>query len=331
MSMKELEGIFSSIRDGEAAYAVPASLEEKSVGLDPKWRRKLVDWSYQVVDHYGYPREAVAVSMNILDRFSANAGLNRKLHQLAALATLHMALKSGGNDVRLQDLVALSRGYFSADQVKFTEKKVLEAVGWRVHPTMASAIIPYFSLLLPESAGIAPELPQMISDYAIFLTELAVSDSSLVAYDEISIALAATMISLLNHPVTDHQTHTFVTNAASLAGIDVNASFVVACQHKLHTLSLVYHNEEEEANMASSTPLSTPTQQYMRDSASPVGVESFQFSPTAEPESASSLKRQRVSSIGDAKDLTTLSDRILNAQPSLNANPHQPSDDMIHY
>ncbi|GMH92609.1 hypothetical protein TL16_g12397 [Triparma laevis f. inornata] len=37
---------------------------------------------------------------------------------------------------------------------------------------MASAIIPYFSLLLPESAGIAPELPQMISDYAIFLTEL---------------------------------------------------------------------------------------------------------------------------------------------------------------
>lgn len=36
-----------------------------------------------MVDHYGYPREAVAVSMNILDRFSANAGLNRKLHQVS--------------------------------------------------------------------------------------------------------------------------------------------------------------------------------------------------------------------------------------------------------
>jgi hypothetical protein len=35
-----------------------------------------------VVDHYGYPREAVAISMNILDRFSANAGLNKKLHQV---------------------------------------------------------------------------------------------------------------------------------------------------------------------------------------------------------------------------------------------------------
>ena len=43
--------------------------------------------------------------------------------QLAALATLHLALKSGGNAVRLQDLVALSRGYFSSEQVIYTESK----------------------------------------------------------------------------------------------------------------------------------------------------------------------------------------------------------------
>jgi len=325
--MKKLEGIFRAMRDGEAAYKVPASLE-KAVGLDQKWRNKLVDWSYQVVDHYGYPREAVAVSMNILDRFSANAGFNKKLHQLAALATLHLTLKSGGNNVRLQDLVALSRGYFSAEQVIFTEGKVLEAVGWRVHPTMAAVIIPYF-FLLPECDGIAPELPQMMSDYAIFLTELAVSDISLVPYDEISIALAATMISLLNHPITNQQAHAFIAAAASIARLDVNAPSFVACQRKLHNLSLIYHNEEEEeANaLASSTPISTPPQPYIRDSVSPVGVESFQLSPEYQSAannsgSASSLKRQKVCSIGDSSDLTN---NIL----SINNPP--PSNDMIQY
>ena len=65
---------------------------------------------------------------------------------------------------------------------------VLEAVNWRVHPTMAAAIIPYFFLLLPEPSRTPAEqdgsvyeqetiemdadLPQIMSDYAIFLTEL---------------------------------------------------------------------------------------------------------------------------------------------------------------
>ncbi|GMH83653.1 hypothetical protein TrVE_jg11392 [Triparma verrucosa] len=339
-SLQELVGIFASIRDGEAAYQIPASLD-KEVGLDQRWRNKLVDWSYQVVDHYGYPREAVAISMNILDRFSANAGLNKKLHQLAALATLHLALKSGGNAVRLQDLVALSRGYFSSEQVIYTESKVLEAVNWRVHPTMAAAIIPYFFLLLPEPSRTPAEqdgsvyeqetiemdadLPQIMSDYAIFLTELAVSDSTLVAYDEVSIALAATMISLFNHPVSDEQCNEFVKAVARVARLDVNAKSVMACQQKLHSLALAYHNEEEqeeEANKALGTvsPQTGAPQPY-RDSASPYGVENFQMSPKnhMSGHAASSLKRQRVCSIGDSTEIVN---SILN-------DPDR-SDDMIH-
>lgn len=340
ISLQELVGIFASIRDGEAAYQIPASLD-KEVGLDQRWRNKLVDWSYQVVDHYGYPREAVAISMNILDRFSANAGLNKKLHQLAALATLHLALKSGGNAVRLQDLVALSRGYFSSEQVIYTESKVLEAVDWRVHPTMAAAIIPYFFLLLPEPSRTPAEqdgsvyeqetiemdadLPQIMSDYAIFLTELAVSDSTLVAYDEVSIALAATMISLFNHPVSDEQCNEFVKAVARVARLDVNAKSVMACQQKLHSLALAYHNEEEqeeEANKALGTvsPQTGAPQPY-RDSASPYGVENFQMSPRNQMSghAASSVKRQRVCSIGDSTEIVN---SILN-------DPDR-SDDMIH-
>jgi len=42
--------------------------QEEYYGFTEKWRSRIVDWKYQVVDHYEYSRDIVAVSMSMLDR-----------------------------------------------------------------------------------------------------------------------------------------------------------------------------------------------------------------------------------------------------------------------
>jgi len=80
-----------------------------------KWRRNVCKWSYDIVDHFGFDREVVYISLNYLDRYIANCILriqrrNRinqhhssqpqisaREFQLAGITGLYIALKIHGN------------------------------------------------------------------------------------------------------------------------------------------------------------------------------------------------------------------------------------------
>lgn len=93
---------------------VPPSLASTPV-LSASWREKICHWSFNVVDHFDFSREVVAVSMSLFDRYLAARG-NRcsgSMALLASLTTLHIAIKVHEmRKVRLTTLANLSRGQF---------------------------------------------------------------------------------------------------------------------------------------------------------------------------------------------------------------------------
>jgi lipoyl(octanoyl) transferase len=103
-----------------------ASTASSCSGINEVWREKICEWCYQVVDHFDYNRQVVAIALNYLDRYLALRPVNRKIFQLAAMTCLFLAIKL--NESRMLSLSAflsLSRGYFQAEHVQKMEQAIL--------------------------------------------------------------------------------------------------------------------------------------------------------------------------------------------------------------
>ena len=97
--------------------------------LNELWREKICEWSYQVIDHFDFSREVVAVSIHYLDRFLAKTPVNKKLFQLVAMTTLYLAIKIyEPGTLSMSSMIELSRGYFSPSQMAEMEMAILRYV-----------------------------------------------------------------------------------------------------------------------------------------------------------------------------------------------------------
>ena len=108
---------------------VSTSTASSCTGINEVWRDKICEWCYQVVDHFDYNRQVVAIALNFLDRYLALRPVNRKIFQLAAMTSLFTAIKL--NEQRALSLNAflnLSRGYFEAEHVLKMEHAILRYV-----------------------------------------------------------------------------------------------------------------------------------------------------------------------------------------------------------
>jgi Cyclin, N-terminal domain len=109
-----------------------ASLASNSSGgINDIWREKICEWSYQVIDHFDFSREVVAISFHYLDRFLAGrADCGKKVFQLAAMTTLFLAIKlyEPGDKLSMPSMIQLSRGYFKVEQMVAMEVAILRYV-----------------------------------------------------------------------------------------------------------------------------------------------------------------------------------------------------------
>ena len=100
-------------------------------GINESWRNRIVEWKYQVCDHFDLSREMIAISMNILDRFLSKTHVDKQVFQLAAITCVHLASKltmeTGGN-ISMETMIELSRGYFTVDDMKRMELEILRYV-----------------------------------------------------------------------------------------------------------------------------------------------------------------------------------------------------------
>lgn len=254
--------------------------QEEYYGFTEKWRSRIVDWKYQVVDHYEYSRDIVAVSMSMLDRFCIeSSGMTKKHFQLAAMSCLFLAIKlDEPRPMTLESLVDLSKGCFQPRHVKLMEGIVLERLSWMTSPITANVFVRHFLLLLllPTSQPLLIN----ILEVAVFLTELSVCDSFFISQKSSDTALACILLALESYPVTKSQFEELATGITEVCKLSFESPCVLSCKAKLYDLSNTF-TESNSAETSSIPPdcytspvpnqeqeLKTPA----RDSISPTGV-----------------------------------------------------------
>jgi Cyclin, N-terminal domain len=187
------------------------------------WRRQMMEWAFLVVQSFEMDREVVAVAFNLLDRYvplemsrvvRSSDGVNedatimlppitRDDYQLYAMTCLYTAVKVGEpypRKLAVEALVAMSRDFYTAHDVIYTERDILKVLQWRVHPPTAMTFARHFvaaHLLLAASsataAAAAPQDKDHLYAICVKITEMALADPSFLSFHNSTIGLAAVL------------------------------------------------------------------------------------------------------------------------------------------
>ena len=187
------------------------------------------------------PREAVAVSLSLFDRYLATRGneCTGNLALLTSLTTLHIAIKlnDSSRKIKLSTLANLSRGQFGPTHIEKMEWEVLKALNWKLHPPTPSAFVSNLLLFLPPE--VSPEARKSLHDRSKYLTELAVCDSYFVDVDNSVVAFAA-MVNVMediNHVrFSGGLREKFLFTVACRVGFIYNSPEVVCARHRLRKI-----------------------------------------------------------------------------------------------
>ena len=180
--------------DSESARQQAEGSSERSY-INELWREKICEWCYQVVDHFDFSREVVAVALAYLDQYLSTRTVNRRIFQLAAMTALYLAIKLyEPGKLRMASLIDLSRGYFVADHVSTMEESMLQSLKWRVHPPTPFSFVR--DLMRLVSGDLNSRTRHDVHELARFLTELSVCDYWFVTRKPSAMAMAAIINSL---------------------------------------------------------------------------------------------------------------------------------------
>jgi hypothetical protein len=161
------------------------------------WRRRICEWSFEVVDHFGLDREVVSIALSYLDRVvalktqSSGEAMHRREFQLIAVTSLYLAVKLHGESdtfhgprrkLKILAFVELSRGLFTVDTLEAKELEILNLLEWRVNPPTTVRFLATLLRLMPEfSSHESVQHSRVVNalyEMARYLTELAVCVST---------------------------------------------------------------------------------------------------------------------------------------------------------
>ena len=117
-------------------------------------RFNMVDWCYRMIDFCLLNRETVAIAMNFVDRFvNTDRGkaylLNTSLYQLVTVTALYTAIKVHEiQAIDLQSLSDISDGTYSLKQIEEVERKMIDALQWRMNPPTAMSFVRCFVIAI---------------------------------------------------------------------------------------------------------------------------------------------------------------------------------------
>ena len=186
--------------------ADPRSSEEEAVRGE-MWREKICKWLYEVIDHFQYDREIVAITLNFIDRYlscypydSANESLITATHmQLVALSALHIVLKihySRVNHVSI--IMKLSRNQFSSREFVAMEQLILTKLSWKLSPPTSVNFLHHYMPFMAKGSPCANLKHHEIREIAQYLIELSLCDYHFVRFTTkpSSVALASLLCAI---------------------------------------------------------------------------------------------------------------------------------------
>jgi Cyclin, N-terminal domain len=161
-------------------------------------RSTMIEWMFTMATHYNYPAEVVEISLSILDRYvltptGASVLVCTEELQLACVVAFYMSIKTHQIHVLSIDLlVRIGKDIFTTQDVEFTERKILQAIGWRVNPPTSFAFVHELIHLVPDHLA-SPEQKKMLLAMANYQAEQAVGDNRHVHLTKSLVAFAAVM------------------------------------------------------------------------------------------------------------------------------------------
>lgn len=262
--------------------------------VNEAWRRKLCEWCFEVVDHFGMEREVVSVAMNYLDRIVAKTLMTqggeyhmaKRQYQLCAVSSLYIAIKLHGETeevemdrkrLNVDVFVELSRGFFQAETLEAMELSILFNLDWHLNPPTPLKFIASLLRLIPSWSSSEfrghpafKTVFKAIFDISMYLTELSVcvstftfhSKNSIVAYASILCAMEALEDSL---PLPYDVRVRFLNNVAQATGLLPESEKVRCVRNLLMELcpcieerdvaSLIMMGEPEEEDAGKASPV----------------------------------------------------------------------------
>ncbi|GFH46953.1 hypothetical protein CTEN210_03428 [Chaetoceros tenuissimus] len=166
--------------------------------LSAVWRERICEWCYQVVDHFDYSREVVAVAMSFLDRYLSVKRVNKKIFQLAAMTSLYLAIKiTEPSILKISSLIGLSRGFFTSEHIIAMEQSILRTLSWHTSPPIVMELVRTFFELLPQE--VTDNAKRDCLELTRFLSELSVCDYFFVDKKPSNVALACILTAFEVH------------------------------------------------------------------------------------------------------------------------------------
>jgi hypothetical protein len=183
------------------------------------WRRRICEWIFEVVDHFGFDREVVSIALDYLDRSASlaaetsNKPLSKREFQLFAVSSLYIAVKLHGEmdategarlKLKISSFQELSNGFFQVETIEAMERRILPMLNWRANPPTSTQFVARFFRLLPEWSAHEcthsyREVAGRIFDVAKYLTELSCFNPSFTFHSKPSVVAYASILCAIEY------------------------------------------------------------------------------------------------------------------------------------
>lgn len=217
------------------------------------WRKMVVQWCYDVVDHIQADREIVYVTVNILDRFLAlqvsspspirNYLTNRKDYEAAVMASLLITLKLEGiSTISIRDLTKMGKHSVTSKDIVKAGEDIAEHLKWNKQIPTAAKFAHAMVDLLPPSVG--RETRQTLFEECIFSIELSVQDKKCCSKLPSLVAWMVLDNAMKSEGLPQNTITSFGANVARITGLKYNQSIhdIIDC---LRGRSISQQNHQE--------------------------------------------------------------------------------------
>jgi len=266
--------------------------------IDEVCREKMVGWAYKVCGHFDTPRELVAASFSLLDRFldkstSPQQVVDRNTFKLAAMTSLYTTIKVCNHAQMSMDTVTLmGGGEYETRHVEHMERLLAHTLDWYLCPPTPQAFVRLLwqDLFAPTvlatttsttGGAVADVLQQeesadSVLRNATYFAELAVYDYQLVPHLKLHVALGCILNSIEGgENGNENLQGSFLRTMEPILGVSHVAKQIAYIQGRLWALFAACSSSSSPAPSSSSEQ-----REFVRPAHASVGCISSPSSPT---------------------------------------------------
>lgn len=178
---------------------IPAAPSEICI----RWREKIIEWKYQVVDRFDLSREIVGISTYYLDQYLSKNFVDEEHFQLVAISSIYLAIKiNSPKKVAIHSIASTGNGLITTKHIEAMELSLMKCLDWHLFPSTSIAFIENIYPLLfsnqDSSSGVDAQRLADSLEFSRFLAELSVCAYPFISTKPSSIAIAAILHSFEN-------------------------------------------------------------------------------------------------------------------------------------